>query len=81
MIGDFGKPLILFQVKGCDTGGPRAGAGPYDLLAQGSRPYSFEKETQKRPIFFLKRDLKETFYYQKKRPAIIFFLLQLSYHF
>ena len=37
------------------------------------RPYSFEKETQKRPIFFLKRDLKETFGYQKKRPAIKFF--------
>ena len=35
---DFGKPLILFQVKGCDTGGPRAGAGPFDLPAQGSNP-------------------------------------------
>ena len=26
-----------------------------------------------RPIFFLKRDLKETFDFQKKRPAIICF--------
>ena len=35
---DFGKPLNLFQVKECDTGGPRAGAGPFDLPAQGSNP-------------------------------------------
>ena len=44
------------------------------------RPYRFEKETQKRPTFFSKRDLKETLEYQKKRPPLIFFL-QLSYHF
>ena len=36
------------------------------------RPYSFEKETQKRPILFLKRDLKETCDYQKKDPTKCF---------
>ena len=32
------------------------------------RPYSFEKETQNRPVLFLKRDLKETFDFKKRDP-------------
>ena len=40
------------QVMG---GGGEGGGHCYQFL---KKPYRFEKETQKRPIFFLKRDLK-----------------------
>ena len=47
---------------------------PYHCYQFLKRPHHFEKETQKRPSFFIKRDLKETFDTQKKRPSIkIFF--------
>ena len=65
--------LNLGLLAHCGVGGEAKNAEPMrNLTLQGSpvhcyqflkRPYSFEKDTQKRPIFFLKRDLKETFFF------------------